>query len=305
MADEETKYAREDRLRREKDARTVKRIIGGILAFFLACWGATSCTTVDTGEVGAVQHFGELSPNVLPEGIHFIRPWPFANVIPVRVASGPTEEAAPGASHDLQSVETKVTVQWAKEAGRVPCLIHGFGYSDGAWDGGIMKPAIHEVVKAVTAQYTADALIKKRHEVKLAIEVGIRDFVDRSLAEKKCKGAIQIVSVAITNFRFSDAFNHAIEEKVKTEQEALKAVNEKTKRITDAEADFQEKKLKAEAQAYTTETESKARAAAIEREAKALSAAPGLVELRIAERWDGKLPTYTGNSIPMLSLKGP
>lgn len=302
---EETKYEREDRLRHEGEARTVKRIIAGVVLLFTACWGATSCTVVDTGEVGAVQHFGELSAVVLPEGLHFIRPWPFANVIDVSVASGPTEEAAPGASHDLQSVETKVTVQWGKDASRVPCLIRGFGYSDGAWEGGIMKPAIHEVVKAVTAQYTADALIKKRHEVKLAIELGIRDFVDRTLAEKRCKGAIQIVNVAITNFRFSDAFNHAIEEKVKTEQEALKAVNEKTKRITDAEADYQEKKLKADAAAYTTETESKARAAAIEREAKALAQNPSLVPLRIAERWDGKLPVYSGETVPLLNLKAP
>ena len=48
--------------------------------------------------------------------------------------------------------------------------------------------------------------------------------------------------------------------------------------------------------------DTKTRAAAIERESKALEANPNLIQLRIAERWNGALPMYTGNSIPMLQL---
>jgi len=34
----------------------------------------------------------------------------------------------------------------------------------------------------------------------------------------------------------------------------------------------------------------------------AREANPNLIQLRIAERWNGALPMYTGNSIPMLQL---
>lgn len=272
-------------------------LILGIIAL------ATSCTRIDTGTVGVVQHFGAVQSVPLAEGIHFIAPWPMADVIHIPVSVGTTDVEAEGASKDLQSVHTKVTVQWNVEASSAPGLCRGFGYGDGAWTGGIMTPAIQEVVKAVAARYTAEQLITERAKVKVGIEEELAAFVKKTLSEKGLVGAIRIANVAVTNFDFSKDFNEAIEAKVKAEQEALKAVNEKTKRITQAEADYQEKKLAADAAAYTTETESKARAAAIDRESKALESNPNLVQLRLAERWDGKLPTYTGAGVPLLQLK--
>jgi hypothetical protein len=50
---------------------------------------------------------------------------------------------------------------------------------------------------------------------------------------------------------------------------------------------------------------SKARADAIRREAEALKDNAALVQLRIAEQWDGRLPQVAGgNSIPLLNLDG-
>ena len=88
--------------------------------------------------------------------------------------------------------------------------------------------------------------------------------------------------------------------KVKAEQEALQAKNEKTRRVTQAEAAAAEKKLAAEAEAYQISIESKARAEAIKREAYALKGNPALIQLRMAEKWNGELPKFNGgNSIPM------
>ena len=77
--------------------------------------------------------------------------------------------------------------------------------------------------------------------------------------------------MAITDFDFSDEFNRAIEEKVKAEQEALKAKNEKLRRVTQAEA---------------------------------LRDNPSLIQLRIAEKWDGQLPQVNGGgAIPLLNIE--
>lgn len=289
-------------------------VVGIALAVLSALAVFTSCTHVSTGSVGVVSHFGEIQSEPLPAGLHFLRPWPFASVNEVNTQIGKTESEAMAASKDLQVVKTKVAVQWAILPASAPVMIQGFGDETTLGDA-VLGPAIQEVVKAVSARYTAEELITKRNEVKVGIEKELTEFVNKTLSGKGAIGAIKLANVAVTDFEFSADFNGSIEAKVKAEQDALRAKNEKDKKITEAEAtartvtlaaeaDAARVKLAADATAYQTDAESKARAAAITREAAALQSNPGLVQLRIAERWDGKLPTYTGSGVlPMLQLK--
>lgn len=286
-----------------------------LLAFAL-CSGLgaiSSCTSVKTGAVGVIKHFGAVQPNILGEGIHFIRPFPFASVTEVTTQNSTTDTEATGASKDLQVVHTKVTLQWSIAPELAPRFLQRFGDCDGCWVG-ILSPAVQEVVKAVSARYTAEQLITHRAQVKGEIEVGLNEFLKKTLSERGVAGAIRIANVAVTNFEFSHEFNASIEAKVKAEQDSLRAENEKKTRVTQAEAKAREVTLAAEAgakqttlqadaTAYAIEAESKSKAAAIKRESEALQANPGLIELRRVEQWDGKLPTYTGNSIPMMQLK--
>jgi regulator of protease activity HflC (stomatin/prohibitin superfamily) len=298
----EDAYEKSKREAQEGLQRLLRRIVAATVAVMVMFWLVTSCSSISTGTVGVVSHFGAIEDYTLSEGVHFTRPWPFTSVTSVNVQTGATETEAAAASKDLQAVHTKVTLQWAISAPLAPRLVQRFGNYDGAWTGGIINPAIQEVVKAVSARYTAEQLITERSKVKAEIEVGLNEFIHKTLSERGCVGAIKIANVAVTNFDFSEEFNKSIEAKVKAQQDSLRAENEKTTRVTQAEATAKEKTLAADATAYQTEVESKARAAAIERESKALESSPNLIQLRIAERWDGKLPTYTGNSIPMLQL---
>lgn len=260
------------------------------------------CEDVSTGHVGVVRHFGEIQPYTLPEGMNFLRPWPFASVAEVNMQTGATSTEAAGASKDLQMVHTKVTVQWSLTPHKVVCIVQKFGDHDGAWANGIMEPAVQEVVKAVSARYTAEQLITQRADVKRGVEEELNGFIKKTLGDRGCHGGINIANVAITNFEFSKEFNQSIEAKVKAEQDALRAENEKRTRVTQAEAAAKEKMLAADAEAFGIEAASKARAAAIDREAKALEAHPELIQLRIAEKWDGRLPQYTGTTVPLLQM---
>ena len=103
-----------------------------------------------------------------------------------------------------------------------------------------------------------------------------------------------VVLGCFIDFKFSDEFNKAIEMKVKTEQQALQAENEKKRRITQAEAQKMEMQLNADAEAYKIAKNAKARADAIKMEADALRNQPQLIQLRLAEKWDGALPKFTG-----------
>ena len=143
----------------------------------------------------------------------------------------------------------------------------------------------------------------RRAEVTISMQAQIENFLTETLTQKDLNGSISIANLAIEEFEFSADFNRSIEEKVRAEQDALKAENEKIKKITQAEASAAERTLSADAEAYKTEVESIARAEAIRREAAALKSNPELIQLRMAGKWDGKLPQFTGGAIPFLQVE--
>lgn len=247
--------------------------------------------TVDAGNVGVVKRFGAVQDKALPEGLHF--KLPFAEeVVPMDTRLTASEAKASAASRDLQTVTTDVTTTYALNGDMAPLTFQRIGLPSKV-SAAIVAPAIQESVKAVTAKFTAEELVTQREKVKQQIQQAIANFIDTTLNEKGIRGGLQIANVAITDFKFSEEFNKAIEAKVQAEQQALQAKNEKLRRVTQAEAAASEVKLAAEAQAFTIEAESKARADAITREAEALAGRPEVLRLRSIERWDGVLPKIT------------
>jgi len=276
----------------------IATVVGVVLALALA---TSSFVIVDSGHVGVVRTLGAVQMEALPEGFHLKKP--FMDVIEeIDVRLRKTESRATAASKDLQVVSTNVAVQYSLNGAVAPLTFQKIGRAD-VVETTLIAPAIMESVKAVTAQYTAEELVTRRAEVKNGIQTAIEDFINTTLTQKEAVGAVTLANVAITDFDFSAEFNRAIEDKVRAEQEALQAVNEKLRRVTQAEAAAAERTLAADAEAYQIEVASKARADAIRREAEALKDNPTLIQLRIAEKWDGKLPQFSGgNVIPFLNL---
>ena len=256
---------------------------------------------VESGHVGVVRTLGAVQPKPLPEGFHLKKPF-LDKIEQMDIRLTKANAKAQAASKDLQTVSTQVTVQYSLVGEVAPKTYQKIGDRN-IVSATLIEPAIQESVKAITAQYTAEQLVTKRAEVKLQIQEAINNFIDITLKEKGVDNSIRIANVAITDFDFSDEFNKAIELKVKAEQEALQAKNEKARRVTQAEAAAAEKELAADATAYEIEAASKARADAIEREAKALKNNPELIQLRIAEKWDGKLPKFSGSEgVPLINV---
>jgi len=256
---------------------------------------------VNSGHVGVVRTLGAVQPEALPEGFHIKKPF-LDKVEEMDIRLTKEQSKAGAASKDLQTVTTNVTVQYSLVGAVAPKTYQKIGTRDMV-AATLVNPAILESVKAVTAKYTAEELVTRRAEVKVQIQNAIELFIDITLKRKDAAGALRLANVAITDFDFSPEFNRAIEEKVKAEQDALKALNEKIRRVTQAEAAAKERTLAADAAAYEIEVNSKARADAIRREAEALKDNPELIQLRIAEKWDGTLPRVTGEGmIPLINL---
>ena len=109
---------------------------------------------------------------------------------------------------------------------------------------------------------------------------------------------ILVTNVDIVDFKFSDSFNHAIEAKVKAEQDALREKN-----------NLQKIKFEAEQKI----TAAKAEAEKIRIEAQALKAnGKDLIEkikveayLEAVKKWDGRLPQQMipGQTVPFINIK--
>ena len=277
------------------------KIILGVVAAIAVYLFFSAFTTVNSGHVGVVRTLGAVKAEPMSEGFNLKTPF-VDSVEEIDIRLKKADEQATAASSDLQVVSTRVAVQYSLISSVVPTLYQRIGRRAIVEDA-LIRPAIQESVKAVTAQYAAEELVTQRAKVKSQIQEALEAFINDTLREKDVVGALNLDNVAITDFEFSSEFNKAIEEKVKAEQEALKAENEKVRRVTQAEAAAEERKLAADAEAYQIEQESIARAEAIRREAEALRDNPALIELRIAEKWDGRLPTFTGGeAIPLLNV---
>lgn len=257
---------------------TTKKIVLGVMAFIVLIIILGSFGTVSTGEIGIKTRLSKVIGTVQP-GFYVKTPF-FDSVIPMDVQIQKEQVDSSAASKDLQIVNAKVAINYSVDSNKAQDLYSRVGED---YKTRVIDPAIQEVVKAVTALYTAEELITKRPDVTVKIQSG--------LSERLQAFDISVSSVSITNFDFSPTFNQAIEAKVTAEQQALQAKNR-----------LDQVKYEAE----QTITKAKAQAESIQIQAQAIQQQGGAnyVQLQAIEKWDGKLPTQMipGATVPFLNL---
>lgn len=253
-------------------------IIGAILVgfMFLHPW-----VQVGAGERGIVLNFGAVQGTVLGEGLHFRVPV-MQKVILVDVKVQKAETDAAAASADLQDVSSTVAINYHIIPDKANIVYQSIGIH---FKERIIDPAVQEVVKAVTAKYTAEELITKRPAVSDAMKL--------SLTERLLENNIAVDAFSIVGFSFSKIFMEAIESKQTAEQLALKA-----------QRDLQRIKIEAE----QTITAAKAEAESLRLQKANISR--DLIELRKIEanlraidKWNGVLPEVTGaGAVPFIGV---
>ncbi len=240
-------------------------IIGAFFAVLLLLI-LSPFTLVNAGHRSVLTRFGQVQENILSEGFHFISPFDSPHEYDVRTQKDETDSNA--ASKDLQNVSTKIAVNFHVNPEKVKAL---FQETQGQYQSTLIDPAIQESVKAATAQFTADELITKRHEVKEAIKAALK--------ERESMKFFIVEDVSIVNFSFSDSFNTAIESKVRAEQDALASKNK-----------LEQTKYEAEQKLVTARAE----AESIKIQAAAITSQGGAdyVQLQAIAKWSGDFPTY-------------
>ena len=240
-------------------------ILGGA-ALFMLVFIFESFTIVSPGHVGVQITLGEVNPNSLTEGVHFVNPISSVKNVDVRLQRAELKAANAG-TKDLQQVHTDIVVGYRLSGTKVPHIYKEFGLDV---DTKVLGPAINEAFKAVTAKYNSEELITKRDEVSAAIT--------QHVATKVAPFDITINNVSLVNFGFSAEYQKAIEAKVIATQSKLKA-----------EQDLE--RIKVEAASRIAQAEGEAKAIAIQASAIQSQGGQSYVQLQWIEKWNGQLPT--------------
>ena len=294
-------------IKTEAEYKAVVRV-SGVVAFILALVLVSfSCISyVPTGYTGIVTTFGKVHDVTLDAGINFHAPWDKVITMDNREQRVPFTMQA--FSSDIQEVSISGSVNLNIDKSTAMNLYREVGTN---YLNILVMPRISEEVKSVISKYTAEGLIVNRNN--LSIEMA--DLLKSALAQQ----GINILSVAVEDVDFSDAFTNAVEAKQVATQEKQKAQTEQERMTMEeeaaskraiiianaeaekakiaAQADLEVVKIQAEAALYAGEKEAEKN----KRIAEALS--DELIKYYWIKQWNGKLPTVsTDNAMSILNI---
>jgi regulator of protease activity HflC (stomatin/prohibitin superfamily) len=247
-----------------------------------------SVVVVEAGQTGVVLTFGRVSPVVLQEGIHV--KVPFAQkVVMINNRIVKTEVTTEAFSKDLQTVSSVIAVNYhinKSSSGDVYKEV-GLGYEDV-----LITPAINEVLKAVTANYTAQQLVSTRGEVSV--------LLDESLNAKLNEYGIYVDDLNIINWDFTEEYISAIEAKQVAEQNLIKTRTEQEQALVIANTEAQKQVIAAQAEADKIKLLADATAESNRTIADSLSDI--LIRYETLQKWDGQLPKVTSGSDTLIDI---
>ena len=254
-----------------------KYIILGVAALLVVFLAFNAFTIVDAGHTGVVVTMGKVNEGVLQEGMHFKIPF-IQNVVKIDNRIQKLEVQTEAFSKDLQSVDTTLAINYRVDTAKSYSIYKNIGAN---YESVLVTPAVNEVLKAITATYTAEETVTNRALISDGLVEGLNDKLNSI--------GLYVTDVNIIDFDFSEAFITAIEEKQVAQQQLLKAETEKKTAITNAEADAEAAKVRAEGEAEANKTLSQSLTAEV-------------IENKKIEKWNGELPRVTGDGGTIIDL---
>ncbi len=256
-----------------------KVIFIGAIVLFAVIVIANCFTIVNAGHTGVVVTLGKVNEGVLQEGLHLKAPF-VQKIVKIDNRIVKLEVDTEAFSKDLQTVSTTLAINYRVDTSKSYSIYKNIGAN---YQEVLVSPAVNEVLKAITAQYTAEESVTNRSL--------ISDGLIKGLNEKLNTIGLYITDVNIINFDFSEAFITAIEEKQVAQQQLLKAETEKQTAITNAEAEAETTRIKAEAEADANNKIKE-------------SLSDEIIRSKFYDKWDGKLPEAMGSDSIITSIDG-
>lgn len=258
------------------------KVLGRIILVLLLIITFFSVTyTVSTGEVAIVSKFGEVV-RVEEAGLHFKIPF-----IEKRKKMSTREQtmkfgsdiknaddapAITATTKDMQTIKLAVTVS---DTTTDPLKLYKAFLGNHVRS--LMIPRIRDSVQTQVAKYTIEEFINNRSGLNKAIF----DDLDTAFSPY----GLKLTNVSIVDYRFSEAYEQAVEEKKVMEQKVESEKRRQEKMVIEAEgkvklAELEIKRKEAEAKANKIETESLSEI---------------LMTKQMIEKWNGELPKVVSN----------
>lgn len=259
-----------------------KGIAGGIfgLGFVISLFLFLSSFIgfVPTGYRGVVLQFGAANGELKGEGIYFVTPFvQGVDLVSMQTQVYVTPKTLEASSFNLQTVHTDVAINYRLDPNHVVDVYRNVQKD---WVARVIEPTLPDRVKAHTAEFSATDLIQRR--------TALKDNIERDLKERYGAYGLLVDSVSLNNFGFSKEFSDQVELVVVAQQ-----------RVEQSKQDLL--RVDQEKQAAIARAEGEAEAIRIR--GNALQNNPSLVNLELAQRWDGHLPqTALGDSIPLFQI---
>jgi len=228
---------------------------------YFGAWG-----TVQAGHVGVVTRLGAVHRVANPGLVIKI---PLIEQVALMETRTQIEQVeASSASKDLQEVKATVALNFHLRGEKAVDVYQNIGID---YKERIIAPAIQEAFKATTAKFTASELIGKREAVKA--------LAYSELKKRLGKYNIIVDDFNIVNFKFSDDFDAAIEQKTVAQQNKERA--------------------SIEAQTALVQAQGQVNAQQALREGGSLT--PEYLNFLAVQKWNGVLPNAT-NGVPFLQI---
>ena len=257
---------------------TITKIVVAIFVLLVLIVVGSNCyVVVPAGHTGVVVTLGKVDEGVLQEGMHFKVPF-IQQVVKIDNRIVKLEVQTEAFSKDLQTVTTTLAINYRVDTGKSYSIYKNIGAN---YEEVLVTPSVNEVLKAITAKYTAEESVTNR--------VLISDGLIEGLNGKLNDIGLYITDVNIINYDFSEAFINAIEEKQVAEQQLLKAETEKKTAITNAQAEAETVRIKAEAEAEANKKLGE-------------SLTEQIIENKKVEKWNGELPKVTDGAGTFVNL---
>jgi len=286
--------------------RLVRNVVIGVVAVLtLSIAGCNSFYTVGEGERAVHTRTGALV-GVTKPGLNFkvpfiddfrlmdVREQPIAWELGTNDDGSRYDSRMNSYSRDQQPAEIALNVAWSipSDDATITDIYQTYGSRE-RFRNTVIVPKTVEAVKNVFGGYDAVTVIQQRAKFNADVRVALDALL---------KGYPVVVSaVQVQDISFSDAYENAVEARMMAQVEVQK--REQQKQTAQIDADMLV--IKAEADAKQTRLRGEAEAAAIRARSEAIASSPKLVELTLAEKWDGKLPTtmVPGQAVPFISVK--
>lgn len=295
---ERTRYG--DTPKKVKKTTWMVMILVGVLVFVMGC----SFEIIPTGYTGVRVMMGQISETTVSNGFNL---------------KVPMVEDIVQINNKLQDTEIKSEV-WGETSEKTPVYATDIVVSyqilgnKAAWlyanvdnvDNLIDDKLVASAVKSAMVELTVEKVTNRSY-----IEPLVLKKLNESLVEKYGEDAVIAKKIVINDMDFEASYNEAIAAKsiaaqnqarqeIENATNIAKAAADKEIALTNAQAAAEAKKIQAEADAAALLIAAEAEAEANKKIAESLT--DEVIENKKIDKWDGKLPTVTGDNGTIIDI---